>query len=130
MPVANLKQFQNGMKIAAKTPERMLVRHQKMLGLEGLRRVVLRTPVDTGRARGNWQLTIGEPADSIIEEIRDPSTVITAGAQELRALEAFTVIFITNNVPYIIALEGGHSTQAPRGMIGLTLQELSQVNFA
>ena len=34
------------------------------------------------------------------------------------------VIFITNNLPYINALENGHSDQAPSGMLAVTLNEV------
>jgi len=34
-----------------------IVLFQKKIALEALRKLVKRTPVDTGRARGNWQVT-------------------------------------------------------------------------
>lgn len=93
---------------------------QKRIALEALRKIVLRTPVDTGRARGNWQTTIGAAPES--ESLQaDP---IQAGVNAIHQLGAFSIVFVSNNVPYIIYLEDGTSQQAPAGMVQLTLEEL------
>jgi hypothetical protein len=34
------------------------------------------------------------------------------------------VVYITNNVDYIIKLEEGHSQRAPSGMVSVTLAEM------
>ena len=114
------------------------------IGLEALRRIVLRTPVDTGRARGNWQVSIGSPIETVVETM-DPSgqQVIEDGTRIIadwsmsspsivsgvltavqKDLGAFPTVWISNNVPYILWLEDGSSKQAPAGMVGLTIQEL------
>jgi len=80
----------------------------------------MKTPVDTGRARGNWQLTIDDPA--VLEKYSDRP--IEEGMATLKTLGIFQVVFITNNVPYIVYLEKGSSSQAPNGMVEITLQEL------
>ena len=40
---------------------------QRTMALQGLNGVIYRTPVDTGRARGNWQTTVGEPASGSVD---------------------------------------------------------------
>ena len=35
--------------------------------------------------------------------------------------------YIVNNLPYSIALENGHSGQAPQGMVGLTVTEYQTI---
>jgi hypothetical protein len=87
------------------------------------RDVILGTPVDTGRAKNNWQLSMNTPSASY-----DPNAGETgatyggmsgrAGANlnladaKLKVNEKFlTTVHITNNVPYIEALERGHSKQ-------------------
>ena len=47
-----------------------------------------------------------------------------ATAQEVPKLnncKAEDTIYISNNLPYIRALEYGHSKQAPNGMVGTTI---------
>lgn len=96
---------------------------QKKLALELFRRIVMRTPVDTGRARGNWQLTIGAPATDILPIRRNDANISMAGAI-LNLMTPYSDIWITNNVPYILALEYGHSDQAPKGMVRVSLDEV------
>ena len=42
--------------------ERLLRVIPRKIALELLRRLIMRTPVDSGRARGNWQASVGTPA--------------------------------------------------------------------
>ena len=80
------------------------------------------TPVKTGRARGNWQTSVGQPTPNEID--RDDKS----GAQALTEVQAKTPegagqeVFLTNNLPYIYSLEFGSSKQAPAGMV--------RINFA
>uniref|UniRef100_A0A6M3JNS9 Putative tail protein n=1 Tax=viral metagenome TaxID=1070528 RepID=A0A6M3JNS9_9ZZZZ len=118
---------------------RQLVLLQKKIVFEVLRGVVGRTPVDTGRARGNWQVSIGAPKDGEVEtKEKGPrgeapqaggGGVFGAGRTELGALprgRPFQVVFITNNVPYIVRLEEGWSKQAPQGMLAVTFAEVAE----
>lgn len=90
--------------------------------LEALRRVVKRTPVLKGRARANWQLTIGEPAEGELDQL-DPSgaTTIAAGTATIQALaqaapKSFPIVWLTNNVPHILTLEeGGYPPNPEKG---------------
>ena len=104
----------------------------KKVALTALKKLVEKTPVDTGRARGNWQLTINYPADWEIDtEDRTGSGTIAKGRNRLRGLPQHgigQVVFISNNVPYAKDLdEGRRSHQAPRGMLQPTIDELSQM---
>lgn len=96
---------------------------QRTVALEILTGVVLKTPVDTGRARGGWTLTLDAPVFDLSESDipRDPTGRIIAGAAVLRNLKPFSVTYVQNNVPYIVALEDGHSRQAPGGMVAVTI---------
>jgi len=110
--------------------------------------IVRRTPVDTGRARGNWQITVGQDDTAPIDRL-DPAKGKPAYAGEeeakLAAADGDETIFIHNNLPYICKLEfggypedvkkgtyvkgkgyekrsrGGFSMQAPHGMVGVTM---------
>ena len=44
-----------------------VVLFQKKMVLEALRRLTSKTPVDTGRAKGNWQTSIGAPIREAVD---------------------------------------------------------------
>jgi len=96
----------------------------KKVALDLFRQFVMGTPVDTGRARGNWQCTIGSPAEGTIER-KDP-TGQAVMAEVTETVAGWNVdqvaICLTNNVAYIEALENGHSQQAPRGWVRVALR--------
>ena len=75
-----------------------------------------------GRAKGNWQVTIGSPATKATDT-KDPTgrSTIAAGQATILAAQPGQDIWISNNLPYIGRLEHGHSKQAPAGMIAQTL---------
>ena len=72
--------------------------------------VIRRTPVDTGHARGQWQ--IGRSLH------RSPGP----GNTDAGWVKAGKPVFISNNAEYILALEYGHSKQAPHGMVRIAVQ--------
>ena len=135
----DLSKYANGAK--AKIRE---VRRNYAFGLYSS--IVKKTPVDTGRARGNWNISVGEPDTTTSErktaKYTNPEKVPLANNDES--------IYISNNLPYIATLEyggfpspvkkgtkvskkgekparyeirseGGFSKQAPEGMVGVTV---------
>lgn len=94
------------------------------------REVVTRTPVDTGRARSNWLVSIGNPRTDNIGPYAPGDAGSTAGANVNMALQQGNEaigryridnnldIYIANNLPYIGRLDDGWSPQAPPGYIG------------
>lgn len=106
-----------------KTPEEVQ-KFQRIIALDLLRRIVFRTPVDTGRARGNWQTTVGNAGSQAVDTV-DPSgnAVLSAGAAAIASARPFSVITIYNNVKYIRKLEDGGSKQSPRGMVKVSVAE-------
>lgn len=101
----------------------------RAIALEVFRRVILKTPVDTGRARGNWQCAIAVPSSGVVEaEDRGGGKAISAAADRVMGWKpADVAIFLTNNLPYIKRLEEGYSGQAPAGMVAVTLAELDGI---
>ena len=63
-----------------------------------------------GRARGNWQTTVGSPAGGELG-IRSESAAIAELEQNCGKVG--TVTYMANNLPYIKRLEEGWSTQSP-----------------
>lgn len=85
--------------------------------------VVLATPHDTGRARGNWQISIGAPITEEIERL-DPTGQATINANQTviksiqgKSRQGKRSIFLTNNLSYIQPLNEGTSSQAPAGFV-------------
>lgn len=88
--------------------------------------VVMRSPVDTGRFRGNWFLSAGI-ANASTSGAPDKSggSAISAASQALTTPLGGTVYF-TNSLPYAVRLEYGYSKQAPSGMVRITVREFNQ----
>lgn len=96
--------------------------------------IVRRTPVLSGRARGNWFPTTGTPSEEAGEHVFGGSLTgePVTGEEESKIrtvtdkLEALplgeTTAYITNNLDYIQLLEDGeHSPKAPNGMVKITI---------
>lgn len=85
--------------------------------LELLGRLVKVTPVDTGRARGNWNVSTGSPDGSTADERRAPEA-LQEGEDELATAKLSRErIYVTNGLPYIAPLNNGSSRQAPKGFV-------------
>jgi len=91
--------------------------------------IVRKSPVDTGRFRGNWIVSKNQPNTQVRKTTdKGGSNTINKGSS---AIEAFDYkgdlrIIIQNNLPYANRLENGWSKQAPNGMVALTINEASQ----
>lgn len=92
-------------------------------------RLVQRTPVDTGRARAGWHIE-GEPSEwkpapGEYEKAKaEAAAIISQEVLKLEDLSKADVIYIMNNVEYILPLEAGWSRQSS-GFWALFLSELS-----
>lgn len=104
-------------------------------------KIVLRTPVDTGRARASWNISEGAPDLSV-----PPATkrkALKGGRSRSRELKAAAIrfsqsgtastganvsgkqeVFIVSGLEYMQYLEEGSSKQAPAGMVRISLAEI------
>ena len=88
--------------------------------------IVERTPVLEGRLRGNWFATIGNPSDEQTEETDKIGAATIARAGEAIAQSAGQQWWLTNNLPYSLAIEYGHSqVKAPAGMVRVTAENIT-----
>ena len=97
----------------------------RKVALDMLERIVMRSPVDTGRFRGHWTAGVNNVPGGLTGRLDKvgTGTIAAAGATIARA-EAGDRIYLANNLPYAVALEFGHSKkQAPHGMVRVTIQE-------
>jgi hypothetical protein len=126
----NLAQFNRALKAASKEfLEQNLIKFHKAVCIETLKRIVLRTPVDPGRARGNWQIEINQPASGVYDYEGDEGSatneVFNRELGKLASIPAFSVVHLTNNIEYIYYLEYvRRSDQHPDGMVEITLEEM------
>ena len=81
--------------------------------------VIKMTPVDTGRAKGNWQCTITNPATEVIN--RNGEGAALGEVLSVVPQHAGNKVFLSNNLPYIERLEYGYSNQAPSGMVRISI---------
>lgn len=103
--------------------------------LELATRMTIRSPVDTGRFRGNWQIGDGGPdtrTDSPFDKqpLGSPpaAATFTRWQDQMEGVLPGTVIYITNSLPYARRLEyEGWSQQAPSGMVRVTLTEYAGI---
>lgn len=86
--------------------------------------IIRDTPVDTGRARGNWQTTVGIPAKGEIE--RDGAEAAIAEVEANTPPGAGQMTYLANDLPYIEALEEGTSKQAPSGMVRRNMDRIER----
>lgn len=117
----------------AKAKQETINTCRKKVALKIYESVVMKTPVKTGRARANWQITIGRPAKSQVKG-NDPSPYgspprnLPQQAEKLGAMKnSDATIYISNNLPYIVGLEYGKSQQSPSGMVGVTIAEMNRI---
>ncbi|MBW2635987.1 MAG: hypothetical protein JRC86_00420 [Deltaproteobacteria bacterium] len=90
-----------------------------------------------GHARANWSHSIGAQSikefkavdDSAAENNISMRRIARSLGKERRSGQTAVdnVHFIQNSVPYIVALEDGHSTQAPHGMVALATLEFQSI---
>jgi hypothetical protein len=102
------------------------------------KRIDEKTPVDSGRLRGNWQATIGAPATG---EINRTGSALAANMAAIRDAPG-KVFYYVNNLPYAAVAEfgqwgngpystvkttrDGYSVQAPYGMVRVTINKLQR----
>ena len=136
-------------RIAPKIADEAIVDAHRRYHMAGLRGVVLRTPVDTGNTRGQWQSTLATPAQDEVAT-RSAQAVLDEGERVVDAVPPFSQSFISNPSKAAEVLElglfepkdpgpsddprpgrkgrvlvkGGFSVQAPQGMVAVTVAEL------
>lgn len=90
-----------------------------------LSEIVNNTPVDTGRAKGSWALDtkfsdFALPPGDYREAVQQGLTATMA------SLPKSSQYVIYNNLEYIVALENGHSKQAPSGFVAQALAAIGE----
>lgn len=127
----NLIQFNADLQKFADQIGADIVTVEKKVALEVLSKVTERTPVDTGRARANWNVSLGSPdlsttPDGIYSDYQNsPGTAAQQkGQQTLAGLQKPEVVWIANGLPYIQKLNEGSSVQASANFVEQSIAEV------
>lgn len=120
------REFARRMKIVADAVKRNTVLVVKRAAIAADQAAVLATPVDTGRLRANWLVSIGIPdsGEVTFSKGKEGSTKGAVANEALsRARDTIGTyklgmggIYISNNVSYAYLIDAGRSEQAPKGM--------------
>jgi len=93
--------------------------------------IIESSPIDEGTFRNNWFVSGANPSTEInpIDVGGSDASAINEMANDVKALNDFTAITYTNNLPYASVIEyggfrgsgpniiGGYSRQAPQGVV-------------
>lgn len=80
-----------------------------------------------GAFRGNWQVTLGQPATTPISAIdQSGGPTIAKGVAVILQVRPFQTIWLVNALPYALRIEQGWSTQqAPSGVVEINIIRVS-----
>lgn len=124
-----LGDFARRIRLRGRQVEEGVNRIVRKIALVADRELVMETPVDTGRARSNWQVSLGSPITSQREpfspgeglgkgEGANAAGALAQGQDKIGKRKTEQDIYIQNNVDYIGALNNdGTSAQAPAGFV-------------
>jgi hypothetical protein len=100
-------------------------RVKRAAAIEILNGVVMKTPVDTGRARGNWQASVNTPIVRD-DEANDKAGNLTVsnGSYLIRRSKLENRIYLSNNVEYVPFLNQGSSRQAGARFVEAVVQRV------
>lgn len=91
------------------------------------RSVIQDTPVDTGRLKGNWQVSTGAPITGTVTTT-DRTGSVTIASMSTAIGGWGDITFMTNNLPYAEPIEYGHShTKAPEGMVRKNMARIQHI---
>ena len=137
----DLQDFSRRMTIRGKRIEENASRLVRQVALVADQAVVFGTPVDTGRARSNWIVSINSAPEEIIPPYtpgeggstgaRNAQAAINQGEEVISRYQGEgQEIHITNNLPYIQRLNDGYSDQAPANYVETAIAlAVQQVQF-
>ncbi len=99
---------------AKKNPETVM----RQVSLKLFSAIIKASPVDTGRFRGNWNVSGPTPDLRVSEETDRTGTKAVSSVVDFTLnYPRWTDVTLSNNLPYAIDLEYGSSKQAPEGVV-------------
>lgn len=103
-------------------------KERRAICVELLRSVVMDTPVLTGRARGNWQMSANTPKRSTTTR-ESPSWSTVVSEEQNNVGQLGDTVYLTNNLPYIYRIEydGWSKSKAPQGMVRRNVERIKSI---
>lgn len=95
--------------------ENRIIRLHKKVSADLFRKVIMKTPVDTGKAKGNWMFGINTVPTDVSEDAKETESLrnVMTGVQGLRFGDTAV---LANSVDYIVFLEyGGYPNPPEKG---------------
>lgn len=126
MAFRNLKKFNAALVATAIAQKAKAKLAFKKLILEVARRAINRTPIDTGRLRGGWQITLSPEVTDNGRINKGRGDVTSEMVQAVQALDLGMKAYISNAVEYAGYVEKGTDRMEGRFMLALALQEVTQ----
>lgn len=128
--VNNLRDFPRRASELAKAVGRAVTTFQKNLALDVHGGVITETPVDTGKLRSNWLVSVDVPRSDVIApyfpgrrlgraEEANRLAAVSQGVAASQALRPTTNqnLFIVNNTPYVETTNAEGTLTTPRGYV-------------
>lgn len=120
----NLGEFGRRMRKVAEGIEPAVDDTLRKVALVANQTLIMATPVDTGRARANWQVSVDTEIDAELNST-DAQGALARNQGVIKGYRGGALL-IQNNVPYIGALNNGSSAQAPAGFVEKALQNAAR----
>ena len=99
----------------------------KLASLNLYKKIVYKTPVDTGHLQKNWNMSL-RYADTTVTDMGNVTDTIQSAEKIISSFKLKDGIWIANNVPYAYDIEYGKSkVKAPQGMVRVSLQEFDTI---
>ena len=116
---ANITAFAEAMRVDSRLAYKRII-------FDIWRRIIKRSPVDTGRFRASWTINQETPDETVqAPDQKSYSYKATFDESKLNWTQAYPMLWINNSLPYAERLETGWSKQAPSGVVGLTILEIT-----
>ncbi len=129
--MANNAEFNKQLKKYLKVANKAGTKGVRSVSLQGLKMVMMKSPVDEGTFRGNWNIGVNTIDDSTDKGAGGNTAKYTVdnetlqrGNKRIGSIKAGDGINISNALPYAMKIEHGHSDQAPAGVVRVTEYEL------
>lgn len=88
----------------------------RTVALDAFAGIGLATPVRSGLARANWNISVNTVDKTTTENTSQPDYIGEAQAATA-GLKVTDTVYLTNNLPYIKRLNNGYSKQAPASFV-------------
>jgi hypothetical protein len=87
--------------------------------------IIKDTPVVSGRLRSNWMPSINAP--KLTEAgITSEASKISEVSSTVASFKFGDIFYLTNNLPYAVPIEFGHSKRFPEGMLRRNVAKYAQ----